>query len=283
MNFSVLAVLFANLVWGLSPILAKIGLQNIDEVSFLLIRLGLSSLFFLPFLYKAISKIRRLKISYVLMGIGTISIHYYFQVFALKAVPVSWYVFFYALCPVISLFVMRVHFSIRIFIICSLAILGTLIFVDFFSASQVSSLSLTALFGSILTWSFFTWIIHNWQTELSDIEISATTNTLSFFVFALIALTKGSINCNGWNTATVGSTISLALLLPSAFFAHSYALRKNMQLDLLGQYSEPVFGILGAFIFLGESLSSHQLAGAAMMACALLLLFAFSKAVRGRD
>lgn len=277
MSHPVFAVIFANLVWGLSPVLVKLSLQNIDEMNFLFIRLGFSALFLSSFIIKAIPKMRRLNIWYVFFGVATVSIHYYLQVFALKGVPVSWFVFFYALCPVISLFVTQVQFSIQILMICSLAILGTWMFVDLASSPYISPQSLLALFGSIVTWSVFTAIIRKWQTVLNDTEISAMTSGLSFLVFALIILPQCSFNSNDWTFSTVGPIIVLSLLLPAAFFAHSYSLRKNVQLAVLGQYSEPVFGIFGALVFLREALSPNQVVGVVLMICALVLVFILSK------
>jgi len=272
MNLAVAAALFANLIWGLAPVFAKVGLQNVNEVSFLLLRFFLSTVFLFPSLRGALKKIPRLPLRTLLLGTLTVAVHYYLQVYALKQAPVTWYVFFYSLCPILSLFAVRVRFSWKLFAVCFLAILGTLIFVNLGAHSAVSLQGLLALGASVVTWVLFTMAIREWQKELSDLEISATTNGLSLLVFATLAPLQTEPLLTGWNSQAVTATIALSLLLPLAFWAYSYSLRKAPSMAVLGQYSEPLFGTLGAVMFLGETLSSQQIWGLTLIAAALTVL-----------
>ncbi|MBC7370631.1 MAG: DMT family transporter [Bdellovibrionaceae bacterium] len=276
MSASILAVLFANLIWGLAPVLAKVGLEGVDEVSFLLLRFGLSSLLLAPFVIRALRKIRFLSIQEILIGVVAVSFHYYLQIYALKHVPVTWYVFFYSLCPIISLFALRVRLSLRLMAVCALAIVGTFVFVDLGSGANISATALLALLASVGTWVLFTVGIRSWQKKMSDIEISGMTSFLSFVVFLIVGVFYGSGSgasalIAGWNQQALISTAALAVLMPIAFFAYSFSLRKAPALAVLGQYFEPLFGTIAAVLFLGEHVGQHQAWGLGVVAVALTI------------
>lgn len=270
------AIVFANLVWGLSPILAKIGLQGVNEVHFLLLRFALSSLMLAPWMWPAIKKFRRRLAagasgrawSQLAVGAGTVAIHYYLQVFALKQAPVTWYVFFYSLCPILSLFIVRGPISRRLIVTGLAALVGCSIFADM--QGEIGALTLIALIASVLTWVLFTWSVQSWQSLLTDAEISATVSGLSLVVFLTIAIMRGSPAASSWNGQAFFATLTLAVLLPLAFFAYSFALRRHAGLAVIGQYAEPIFGTAGAVLLLHEALSLRQTAGLIIVACALI-------------
>lgn len=252
--------------------MAKAGLENVGDISFLLTRFALSTLIFFPFVRSAVHKMHLLKKQHLLAGVLTVAVHYYLQVVALRHVPVTWYVFFYALCPILNLFAVRAPFSIRNFGVGLLALSGTWLFVDLDFAHDISGPMLFALIVSVLGWVLFTVVVRSWQSVLTDAEVSATTSALSFLVFGSMAFLSADNLVAGWSLRAGGLTLLLSLLLPLAFFSYSYSLRKNASMAVLGQYSEPVFGTLGALLFLGEILSSRQVAGLLVTALALCVL-----------
>jgi drug/metabolite transporter (DMT)-like permease len=270
------AIVFANLVWGLAPILAKTGLQGVDEVHFLLVRFALSSLILAPWMWPAMKKMRRCfakgadGLGWIQLAVGacTVAIHYYLQVFALKQAPVTWYVFFYSLCPILSLFIVRGPVSRRLILTGLTALVGCSIFADM--QGGIGALTLTALIASVFTWVLFTWSVQSWQSLLTDAEISATVSGLSFVVFLAIAVVRGSPAASSWNGQAFFATLTLAILLPLAFFAYSFALRRHAGLAVIGQYAEPLFGTAGAVVLLHEALSLRQTAGLIIVACALI-------------
>lgn len=270
------AIVFANLVWGLAPILAKTGLQGVDEVHFLLVRFALSSLLLAPWIWPAMKKFRRWLskeasgLAWVQLATGacTVAVHYYLQIFALKQAPVTWYVFFYSLCPILSLFIVRGPVSRRLIFTGLAALSGCYVFADM--QGGISAMTLAALIASVFSWVLFTWSIQSWQSVLTDAEISATVSALSFVVFLVIAGIRGSTSLNSWNGQAFVATLALAILLPLAFFAYSFALRRHAGLAVIGQYAEPIFGTAGAVVLLHEALSLRQTAGLIIVACALI-------------
>lgn len=264
------AIIFANLVWGLAPILAKTGLQYVNEIDFLLVRFALSSLFLSPWVLSGVKKLGRLSAGKVLLGIVSVSANYYLQVFALKQAPVTWYVFFYALCPILSVFVIRIALSARLAVAVGVACLGIWIFTDL-QKSNIDGVTLAALIMNVVSWVLFTWSIQSWQKILDDAEISGAVSFLSLFVFLSIAVMRSEWTMAGWNTFSLIPTLALAVLLPAAFFAYSFALRKRAGLAIIGQYAEPVFGTLGGVLILHETVSARQMTGLFIVVCALMV------------
>src|SRR5690606_10918208 len=130
----------------------------------------------------------------------------------------------------------------------------------------ITALSLSALVASVLTWVLFTGAVKRWQVVLSDSEISGLISAMSLLMFGTVAAFQPASIFSGWTSTAGVSTVSLAILLPAAFFAYSYSLRRNPGLAVLGQYSEPLFGTLGAVLILGEVLSARQVLGLAIIA-----------------
>jgi drug/metabolite transporter (DMT)-like permease len=181
---------------------------------------------------------------------------------------VTWYVFFYSLCPILSLFIVRGPVSRRLIFTGLAALSGCYVFADM--QGGISAMTLAALIASVFTWVLFTWSIQSWQSLLTDAEISATVSVLSFVIFLVIAGMRGSVALNSWNGRAFFATLVLAILLPLAFFAYSFALRRHAALAVIGQYAEPIFGTVGAVVLLHEALSLRQTAGLIIVACALI-------------
>lgn len=262
---SILAGVFAVLIWSLIPAFVKIG-SNESNLSFLLVgRFLIASFIFLPLLKSVVLKHFLISFSKWLILAFILGANYFFQGHAMEALPASWYLIVFSLNPLLALFLMKTIWSRRLIFGILMSLAGTLMFVKSITLDhQISTATMIYMFLGMLTWVFYTVHIRHFQKTYSDTEIAGLTQFVSLIAVIFIWSFQG-FPTQQLTLTEFGPLVALGVTTPIAYFLFSYCLRHTPVFGLLSQYLEPVFGVLIGYLFFKEVLSIQSLVGAGII------------------
>jgi len=249
------------LIWSLAPLVIKRGVEGLPILFYLFFRFLLSTTLLLPWARSVFARRRSLPARDWLLLTLILGANYSLQTWALEGLPASWYIAVFSLHPLLALAGLRVRFSAALGAAIALSIAGAGLFVGMANVADPPSLGAwLALFGGMLTWVLYTLVIRRFQRVYSDVEVTALTTFLSFVFFAAAWAATGFafVGLTEAHFAAIGGA---GLLLPVAFFLFSVSLRETPVFCVMSQYLEPVIGLLGAVIFLGEGMTPAQVGG----------------------
>jgi drug/metabolite transporter (DMT)-like permease len=261
--------LSAILLWSIAPVLMKTQADNLPLTFLLLLRYGLSSLIFVPVLRGV--AFRRLPWRAGLKLAACLGLHLSMQVLAIRQLQVTWYVVFFSLAPIISLFLLRLCWTPQMRLGVVLAVFGSLLFVRDSRWEQISFLGFACLALSVVSWAWLSVLLKDLQSQFNDWQVTALCNLLSFAVFVLLWIAnrcpQQTLTLSDW-----GAIGALSLGMPLAFFLFTRALRLTPTVALFVQYLEPVFGVLFGVWFFHEVLETAQIAGTTLILAASVLI-----------
>ncbi len=262
----------AVLLWAITPVIFKLGMESIPLSYLLVLRFSVAVLLLLPFLPNLIKKragismIDLLSLQIILAGalfsMGT----------ALKSLSASFYIIVFSLSPILTLFLFRSVRLVKIIGPVLIMAIGTLVFVETTELSKHSDIGDIAwLLLGMLLWVLYTRFLSRLHTVCSDVDITTLTNLLCLI---------GSIiwwGCEKFSVVPLsGLTFSIAaisgILSPIAFFAFSLGMRKSPIWTIAVQYLDPAFGVLAAWLLLGERVHPFQIAGVFVTTLGLIWL-----------
>ncbi|MGZ3769359.1 MAG: DMT family transporter [Bdellovibrio sp.] len=259
------AAIVSVLLWSVAPIFMKIGLKHMDFSSLLLTRFTVSSLIFLPYIRQILKGVNRLAFPKWIFFLSITGFIYYLQTSALKSFPVSWYLVIFSLNPLLTLIIMKTKINRKFLLAILTAIAGTMMFVnDNELGMSIPIEGWVYMLGGMVAWAAYTSFLPQLQRVYSDVEVTALTSFVGLGSAVLSLVVKGFDNLD-WHTVGLISSGILGIIFPLAYYLFSLAIRHKPAFGIISQYLEPVFGVVIAYFFLGESLGTFQIFGGALI------------------
>ncbi|MFN7904936.1 MAG: DMT family transporter [Pseudobdellovibrionaceae bacterium] len=264
--------LSAVFIWAAIPAFVKIG-STTETLAFLLVcRFLIASLFFLHNIPGILKKVSEIHPGHWLLLAGILGANYFFQGLAMIELPVSWYLVIFCLNPILSLVFLGLKLNRKTIFCLLVSVVGTLMFLSWEEISKLPSKTpFIYITIGMLTWVAYTVLIKKFQNTYSNIQTTGITQFVSLFACLGIWLVSG-LDVIQLNTTQLVSIGILGVATPLAYFGFNACLRIIPRFSIVSQYLEPVFGIFIGFILFGESLSTAQLAGAALIVASMVIL-----------
>lgn len=267
-SLGIFAGIIAVLIWGLTPVLTKLGIAGISPINFLIIRYGLSTALLIPIL-KTVKRQIFTNDKRVLLFFFAIAIHLSSFTYSLKNLPVSWYILLFSLSPIASLFFIKAKLTPRSILYIVVGAAGALCFLSDKFLANFHFKSFVALLISISSWIYITVQIKWLQNSFSDKQITSIGNLATFLTSVPIWLASGAnipeLSSKNWIVIA-----SLAVIVPLGFYLFSLAIRIFPVFGITSQYLELVFGLLFSHLIFQEPLTPIHLFGAALVILSLL-------------
>lgn len=214
---SILAGLGAVLIWSFSPVLIKVQALAMPLSLFLVLRYGLSTVLLSPLIFQLRKENLKVSISGWLGLCICLVAHLGCQVFAIRELPIVWYVVFFSLSPLISLLLVQRKLSWQTWFYIGLCVIGTWVFISQEKLTSISLSSVIALVVTVLFWAGLTKFMKDIQSQLSDLKVTALSNLISFLLFAGYWLVDG-LPFQSMNFSNFASIFVLSLGVPLGFF-----------------------------------------------------------------
>jgi len=253
--------LLAVALWAAIPAFVKIG-STAETLPFLLVlRFLISSLLFVPFLPQIWRKRRGTPLRWFLLMSLCLGANFFFQGLAMIKLPVSWYLIIFSLNPLFALILMGIQIRRRSFIGVTLAIAGTLLFVDSKEIhSNYGILPIIYVTIGMMTWVVYTLLARKFHVAYSNSEVTALTQFAALAACAVIWVFHG-LPIAELNATHKMAVFALGVSTPLAYFGFNSCLRMLPRFGVVSQYLEPVFGVAIGIAFFNESLTLSQALG----------------------
>lgn len=276
-----LPLLLACLIWGLSFVASKVGVENVDPVLFTLLRYGFASLSTIPLilLFKEFDwKVFRSPLMWGICLINAIAMN--MQNIGMTMTTVTNSVLLIDInvvyIAVMASFVLKERLTPKILIGLALGIIGVVIIATNGDISSIGGGTFTGnlfvLLAGVL-WSFY--VVYLTKTLKSGTSMVSATfaviliTTLFMVPFTLLFAEDWSVNTIGWEMALFTGIFCTTI----AFILYSYGLRglgaTTTSIILL---MEIVFGMLFAIILLGEIPTVITAIGGAFILLAVIVI-----------
>jgi drug/metabolite transporter (DMT)-like permease len=249
------------IIWATLPFLIKSGLVHLTVLQFLTARFLIASLILVKYIpsiwrkFGEISKASWLKIFLVSSSI------YFLQANVLKTVPASIYVVLHSLTPVLTIFLLGIRLKFFAWVCILLCLISSIVFVvdGKWVAGSVSILTIGAMIGGMICWSYYTLFICELQRVFNDFEIAQIMSITGLFSsLALWLLIDHSIP-QKMSFMSIMYPLSLGLIVPVGYYLFSLSLRSTPVFAVTSQYFEPIFSVAFSCLLLKETLTMLQL------------------------
>lgn len=274
------ALIVCSLLWGTGVVVTKQTLEYFPPLLLLIVQLAASCavLWTAAIVTNTIREVNRSTISYALAGIFEPGLSSVLYMIGLAQTSASNAALITSAEPLLAIalawLLLREKLSRKVFTVLALGLVGTIILSV--ASPEGGSTSNTfsgdsLIFGSALAAALYVIVARSSLSRLSAIPLAALQQTCGLLValaclplaaqqgeFALLT----AVSADTWAVAIVtGITqYGLAFILYLGALRYVSATRATLTLMLI-----PVFGVLGAVLFLGEQMSSAQMIGAALL------------------
>lgn len=264
MNWQALsASLVAVFLWAVGPAVVKASIAGLPDSYFLVLRFLFSAAVLAPALGSLVKGHKRVRAADWAQLIFLTGLHYQTQLVAVKFLPISWYMVFFATTPALTLLFMGIDWNRRQIGGLFLATVGSLAFVTG-AFDGMSWWGLAALFASVGGWIGLTLVLRKQDSGLTNWETTAVCNLAALGAALFYWLGSGCPTAPlQW--AHGEAILLMGLGMPAAFFLYTYSLRKIPTVAVVNQFLEPVFGVLIGLFFFSEVMSSAQWLGAGLI------------------
>ncbi|MFI5271025.1 MAG: DMT family transporter [Candidatus Saccharimonadales bacterium] len=272
--FPILALIVANMLWGIATPLIKIGLETIPVPLFISIRFFLAALLLLPFAIRVWRPLKRSQLLLLMLAaILDITLSVAALNLGLTKTTASNAGIIWLLMPII-LFVLSVSFlkeklSLKTFIGIMLALAGSLVIIG----KQWNGGGMTSLTGNLLV------VLAVFLNAIAIIIIKPLTKRFHHFQIAFLYYLIGilpmmvyaSTRFSGWQIShtTARSWAALLAVILTAAAANPlfyYALKfKTVQNTGVYLYLDPLTTVIGAWFLLSERPTTLFYAGAILV------------------
>lgn len=276
--FPYLALLIANLIWGINFVVAKITLQEFPPMSLAFLRFALASLFLAPFFYAETKKLKVEKSDFPkLIAVGiliiTLNIAFFFE--GIKRTTATDASILTLSIPVFSVLLGWLFLSEKVYLANLLGVIlggiGAFIIIGF-PQFMAGTKSPENLFGNILillasiSWVIGAGISKKILTKYSSLVVTAIAFLVGTITLIIPAALEYIQNPTWPNQITIvgilGLTYMTLLSSISAYFLFEWALSKTpVGMANLFQYLEPVAATTLAVYFLDERISNYFIIG----------------------
>ena len=266
--------LSATALWGIATVLSKSLLSNIEPIPLLFVQLLASCLLLLPaiVMLKRRSTLSRALLPAALLGVVNPGIAYTFSMMALERIPASVASIFWTTEPFLILLLAALLVKERITLATTAVIavgfagaaLVTGIFPQFTGISADPG-GVGYMMIAVCLCAIYTVLSRKLTVEIDPLVLVAV-QQLAGLAWATLLL---AVVSSPWTALNAASAIEImyAALTGILYYAIAYWLYlvalNRVSAALAGASFNviPVVAIVVAYVFLGESLSSHQLAG----------------------
>jgi drug/metabolite transporter (DMT)-like permease len=262
MNFvASLSGLSAVFLWAITPVIFKFGLGSVPISYLLVLRFAISVLILAPAIPRLFRKRNQITLVDLIFLQLILAFAFYSMGTALSQLPASFYIMVFSLSPLLSLIAFRFRLSLSLLGPLALMGVGTLAFVtptDFHN--QYSAVAIAWLSLGMVLWVGYTRLVAKFHQSCSDLEVTTITNLLCLTGcltwWGFEGLPVAPLNLTTW-----AIVILFGLISPLAFFSYSLGVRKAPLITIAAQYLDPGFGVGGAWLLLGESITTLQIIG----------------------
>jgi drug/metabolite transporter (DMT)-like permease len=276
-TIGVISGLVAVFLWGVIPILFKVGAETTPISFLLLVRFLVANVILMPVFFKFLKfKKHVTKIKWFYLFLSTAMSLICFSI-ALDGMSASVYIALYSVNPLATLLFLRSKITPKILLSLAVILIGVAAVLDFTNPfnSKTNIFDLFLLLCGMLSWAIYTKLIIEFQNTYDDSLNAAITHFLSLISMFLWWSYDGFVTVK-MDSSFIGISIIFGFCSPVAFFCYSYCLRKVQTFGVLSQYLETLFGLLATRIVLNEMMSDIQLFGV------FLIVFGTSLSLLGK-
>lgn len=283
LTFSV-AMVLAAACWGFATVMTKGALGLVPPLTLLVVQLAVSIVFLWAMVIFQRSRLPASKqtLQLGLVGLLNPGIAYTFGLLGLTLTNASMYTLIWAAEPVVILglawLILRERLTQPLLVLSTLAIIGVLLVVgiDPRVGYNSSILGNALVLAGVFCCALYTVLTRRAMAQLDPIAVVALQQTVAFIWALLIwpielsnpgTITLATISPGAWAWAAASGIFYYAL----AFWLYLTGLKKTPA-SLAGIFLNliPIFGVGGAYIFLGERLVAVQWIGAFLILTAVV-------------
>ena len=281
-NPALLYLIIAATIWGATVPIMKITLREIPLFSLATIRMGLSSILLLPFVYKNL-KIDRDDIpQMILLALLGTNLNLGFFFYGVEHSPAINSSVITATSPVFTLFLAHIYLreklSPKLLAGALVALLGTFVIVGIpiLKLDIKTSLGSLALLASTLSWVSYDITSKKTLKKYPPLTITFFTMAIGALLF-IPAATSDLINSPAWfeHLSPTGFFGLLYGIIFASFTGYSFW-QKGLAKTTVGQasfafYLLPVSGIIFSYLLLGEKFTLLSIIGASIVLLGVIL------------
>lgn len=270
------AIVFVNVVWGLSFIASKVALVNGFQPFLLaLVRFVIASAVLLPLCIKKHGRPGFSQHEWFLLTLSALSgttIYFLFEYIGLQYTTASNASLILAVIPVLTMLssamLRKVRYSLRAWLGVSVSLLGVYLVVRYGGDQSASNplIGNLLLIGACLCWVTYIEVTNRlFSGRHSTLEITCYQGVIGMITLAPLALTElpyHPISSGAWLSAVFLGLMCSAL----CYILYGYAMRRLEPFrTALFINLNPLAAIIGGVLMLGEHVSPQQIVGGALI------------------
>lgn len=286
MNFfksATLLIIVATLIWGGTPAIMKLTLQEVPVFSLAFIRMFFASLVLGPLVYKGL-KIRKADYkTFVFAALSGVTFNIGFFFFGLKLAPAINAALLVAAVPVLTLiiahFLLKEKLNMRLIAGSVLAVIGLVVIVGLPDQSTNFRIILGNIFLllSALTWVFHEIFAKKLFRKYDPATVAFYSMAIGAITFMPMALYEFVVNPFWFENVTTKGFLGILYGIFGASLIAYWAWQKGLSKMPAGHasfffYIDPISGAILAVLLLGEKVTPQLLIGGSLIAIAVGLV-----------
>lgn len=271
------------IIWGLSSIAVKLGVTDIDAITFSFFRFLVST--FVLFAFNIITRkdisIKRENIKIIVISAFCMYfVNSFFIGFALKRLDASIITIFFCLVPLIM--VVAQSFLERRLIVGAAGVIGIIggiigiIIVSLSSSAGMNVDLIGILFATIGVsgWALGSLYLRNKKVEMSLNSLMMYQSLVPFFIYLCIIVISGGVDFSILRTNTLWSVLYVGVLDSIIATMLFIFLMKRWKVSAVSSYAyvNPVIGLVAAYFILGEEINAKKVLGMSMILVSVFLI-----------
>lgn len=281
LSSATLLIIIATVIWGATPAIMKLTLQEVPTFTLAFLRMGTASAILSIFVFKNL-KVKKQDIkTIVLAGLSGVTFNIALFFLGLKLAPAINAALLVASVPIITLFAANIYlkekFSPKLLAASAVAAAGVFLIVGLPSTANITQfIGNILLLLSALAWVFYEIISKKLFTSYSASVVTFWAMAIGALTFLPFAIYEQTTSPGWFNNVTI---VGLLGILYGIFFASLtayWAWQKGLSQMPAGRasfffYIDPISGAILAIILLGEKVTTNLIIGAVLITFGVIL------------